>query len=112
MDPCKEKIFRDYHFYACRRHAWKNGYCKQHHPDTVAERRKKSEERYAKNKENDPLFQLVNLKEEYAILEQRIDKAKEILAMGHTQRERDAYAALTSLACTNIDIKTKGDEKI
>jgi len=35
------------------------------------------------------------LYEEYTVLEQRIEKAKQILAMGHTQRECDAYAALT-----------------
>ncbi|MEN6621445.1 MAG: hypothetical protein ABFD50_07860 [Smithella sp.] len=32
--------------------------------------------------------------DDYAALEHRIEKAKQILAMGHTQRERDAYAAL------------------
>ena len=40
-DKCKETVFRQGgHFRgsACYRNAVKDGYCKQHHPDTVAQR--------------------------------------------------------------------------
>lgn len=35
---CTAQIFRNYHFYPCTRKAWKDGYCKQHHPNTVKAR--------------------------------------------------------------------------
>lgn len=41
--------------YQCQRKAVKDGYCKQHHPDSVAERRKESDERYERQFQNSPL---------------------------------------------------------
>jgi len=35
-----------WHFHQCTRKIWKDGYCKQHHPDTVAARNKKRKEKY------------------------------------------------------------------
>src|SRR5579864_1650947 len=31
----------------CSRKAWRDGYCKQHHPDTVAAKKKASDEKFA-----------------------------------------------------------------
>lgn len=44
---CKEKVWSGWDFYQCSRKIWKDGYCKQHHPDSVKERRRKADERYA-----------------------------------------------------------------
>lgn len=62
-------------------------------------------ERMSKEIENDPeyLREYIELcsgeidcqKEKITALEKRIEKAKRILTMGHNQRERDAFAALT-----------------
>jgi hypothetical protein len=57
---CKEKVFRSNGGWfsiaqPCSRKAWKDGYCKQHHPDTVAERDKAYHERYQQKLAHDPL---------------------------------------------------------
>lgn len=54
---CKELIMSDrvYHLSKCTRKAVKDGFCKQHHPDAVAERRVKSDALYeAKKKVSAP----------------------------------------------------------
>jgi len=37
-EQCKEQMFKDWHFHQCSRKAVKDGYCKQHHPDSVKAR--------------------------------------------------------------------------
>lgn len=50
-EKCKAKVFTNWHHYPCSRNAWKDGYCKQHHP---AEIKKKNEARDRKwREEND-----------------------------------------------------------
>lgn len=46
-ERCKEMIFGDFHHRQCSRNAWKDGYCKQHHPDSIKEQIRKSEKRWA-----------------------------------------------------------------
>lgn len=49
-EQCKEMIWKDFHNYQCSRKPWRDGYCKQHHPDTVEQRKAESMERWqAKN---------------------------------------------------------------
>jgi hypothetical protein len=36
---CKALVWGEQRFRSCSRQAWKDGWCKQHHPDTVAKRR-------------------------------------------------------------------------
>ena len=57
---CKEQVHNNYSvtFHRCLFKAWKDGYCKKHHPDSVAERQKKSEDAYKKRLENSPYKQL------------------------------------------------------
>lgn len=50
-ERCKESVYpsdRDGSFYPhqCERKAWKDGYCKQHHPDSVKERNEKARQRH------------------------------------------------------------------
>jgi hypothetical protein len=47
---CKEVV----HFHQCSRKIWKDGYCKQHHPDSISERHRKSNERYEAAQEKSP----------------------------------------------------------
>ena len=51
---CKERVWKGFHTYRCARTAKKDGYCKQHHPDAVAERKAKSERLYEENLRNSP----------------------------------------------------------
>ena len=39
---CKAKVWGGWRHYQCTRNIWKDGYCKQHHPDTVEEKEKQS----------------------------------------------------------------------
>jgi septal ring factor EnvC (AmiA/AmiB activator) len=48
-DRCKQRVpdgGRSVGFHRCSFKAWKDGYCKKHHPDTVKKRRAKSDTKY------------------------------------------------------------------
>ncbi len=49
-DNCKEKIYRPsmWRSVPCSRKAVKDGFCKQHHPDSIKEREEKSKKEYDK----------------------------------------------------------------
>lgn len=50
LDPtlCKKMVYASgmWHSYQYTRKIWKDEYCKQHHPETVAERNKKADEKW------------------------------------------------------------------
>lgn len=69
---CKQTVWDDFQDYQCSRKAWKDGYCKQHHPDIVAEKRRRSMERHNEKRKNDPLYQL-------ALARKRLDSGREYL---------------------------------
>lgn len=75
---CKQKVtsMNGWHTYGCQRSAWKDGFCKQHHPDTVAERRKKSDARWEKKQENSPWALLAKANERIQQLEKEIADLK------------------------------------
>jgi len=62
-------------FRQCLRKPWKDGWCKQHHPDTVAERRKRQDRMAQQRLENSPIMRLVKARREIEGLQARIDKA-------------------------------------
>jgi len=45
-ERCKERVFSGWNNYQCSRKPVKDGYCKQHHPDTIKARKEKSEQKY------------------------------------------------------------------
>ena len=57
----------------CKKRAWKDGFCKIHHPDNVNARRQKSEERYKEQWEQSPLAQLRRALDRIHELETAID---------------------------------------
>ncbi|MFA5387837.1 MAG: hypothetical protein WC322_05665 [Candidatus Paceibacterota bacterium] len=66
-ERCKEYVpdgGRCVTFHQCYRRAVRDGYCKQHHPEAVAERARKSDELYRKKWENDPISRLIRAKKE------------------------------------------------
>lgn len=81
VDPerCKASVpfgGRRVDFHQCTRKPWKDGWCKQHHPDSVAERRAQSKSRWkqrqAQRLANSPLTHLRKAREEIAQLKARI----------------------------------------
>lgn len=73
MDPirCKERVWSEgmARSHQCNRKAVKDGYCKQHHPDSVKARQEASEARYREQVAKNPYVQLTNLKDKYDKLE-------------------------------------------
>ena len=83
MDPkkCKETVYPKeqwgiFHGYQCTRNIWRDGYCRQHHPDTKTARdearRKAWDEKWEQRKANDPNRKLAEAQEEIVKLKARI----------------------------------------
>lgn len=47
---CKEKVWRKWNFFTCKRKAKRDGYCVFHHPDSVEKRKNKQRERWAEER--------------------------------------------------------------
>ena len=76
---CIERIFPNGRWpqpYQCNRKIWKDGFCKQHHPDTVAERDRKSTERYEAKKKQSAWYRLDEALKRIAELEKEIAELK------------------------------------
>lgn len=56
-ERCKEQVWQNGCFRTsrCSRYAVKDGYCKQHHPDSVKARREESERKHQERQANSPL---------------------------------------------------------
>jgi hypothetical protein len=70
-ENCKAEVYdplRWKHF-GCRRKASKDGFCKQHHPDSVAERQRKRDEKYELEQQKSPWATIEKLKNRIAELE-------------------------------------------
>jgi hypothetical protein len=57
-ERCKDSVWDGWTRRRCSRKAWKDGYCKQHHPDSVKRRREESERRYEERWRQNPVNQL------------------------------------------------------
>lgn len=68
MPGCSHKVWEGFHGHPCRRNAWKDGYCKQHHPDTVKARREESEKAYEEKQKKSPWYLLQKANERIAYL--------------------------------------------
>jgi hypothetical protein len=92
-DQCIEKVFPSGMNFPramqCSRAAKKDGFCLQHHPDAVAERRRKADERYKAQQEKSP----------WRRIERMAAVNQELIAVN-----KDLYAALETLwdACDGI----------
>ena len=78
---CKEKVrgegrFGAFGYHQCSRNVRKDGFCFQHHPDTVKERQKKATERWNERETNSSWNQLRLAKEKIIELENEIKKIK------------------------------------
>ena len=80
---CKEMGISDgsrsMRYHQCYNKPWKDGYCKIHHPDTVAARRKKSDEQYAIKQKQSPWYLLSEAQKRIAELELGIKKLNKII---------------------------------
>jgi hypothetical protein len=74
---CKERVYGDWgRSHQCSRKAVKDGYCKQHHPDTVKARREKSEARAAEKEKQSLWYRLKIAQQRITELEAEVKKLK------------------------------------
>jgi len=77
MEQCKEMMMRNYELYRCQNKAWKDGYCKRHHPDAKAVREKASNERWKEKRRQSPEYRLSVALKRIVALENRIAELEE-----------------------------------
>ena len=80
-DPakCKEKVWDGWNSRQCSRSVWRDGYCKQHHPDEVKKRRDAAMERYEEKLKKSPYVRLADAKERIAELESEVKSLRQQL---------------------------------
>lgn len=88
-DRCKETVYPNerwgsFHPHACHRNAWRDGYCKQHHPDTVKARNAAAEKRFEEKQKRQPWYLLKEAQKRIAQLEAEI---AELRRAGATTQE-------------------------
>ena len=73
---CKAQIWVNFQSYRCSRKPWKDGYCKQHHPDNVKKRQEESRARYEEKIKNSLPYKLEQANKRIEELEKEIQKLK------------------------------------
>ena len=58
---CKQAVWHEFNWGMCMRGSVKDGYCNQHHPDTVKKREQEKEERYRVKQEASPYKKIAKL---------------------------------------------------
>jgi len=73
-DRCKASVYHAtiWESHQCSRKPWKDGWCKQHHPDTIAERERIRDLRYKQKRANGPWERLARAQKEIEQLKARI----------------------------------------
>ena len=84
MLPIKEGFCQQYIFRGiwarrtqCYRKIWKDGYCQQHHPETVKKREAEKDARWEKKMENSTYRVIERLQNRIKELEAEVNKLKE-----------------------------------
>ena len=75
-ERCKELVpgVGGWHRNQCSRKPWKDGYCKQHHPDSVKKRQEKAERLYQEKRAKSPWVLLGKANEKIKRLEAKIKR--------------------------------------
>lgn len=94
MSRCKEMVSTPGVWsksHQCSRKEWRDGWCKQHHPDSVDARRKLAEERYKQQQENSPWRRLQKKDMEIEQLKSELSALREA-AHDAVEFSRDYFA--------------------
>ncbi len=80
MKKCKEQVMRGWHLGQCSRNPVRDGYCKQHHPDSVAAREKLQTDKFEqKQKRRHALYiHIKELEAKLEIAQTKIDAVSDI----------------------------------
>ncbi len=99
---CKKTVYPNdrwgaFHGHQCHRKVWKDGFCKQHHPDTEEAHQEAKEKKWEKEREerkrNDPYLLLRKANERIEELEAENTELKRKLAV--TEAEVRSYSHIT-----------------
>jgi len=82
IEKCKEKVYNKdgawgYKRRQCSRNAWKDGYCKIHHSESVIKRQLASEKRWEEKKRKESWYLLIKANDRIKELELEIKMLKE-----------------------------------
>ena len=103
MSRCKEQVMRGYHMGTCARNATKDGYCKQHHPDSIAERDRLREEADAIKQHN-------SIYSRFARLHEKHNELKATLAEIAKLPDEWRKDCAVSLGLVKMAVELKADE--
>ena len=79
-ERCKASVWKGYFANnRCARKAWKDGYCKQHHPDSIKKRREESRRKFDEKQKQSPWYKLKMATERIAELEAQNKRLLEAL---------------------------------
>ena len=113
-DRCKESVPNDHSvtFRRCSFKAWKDGYCKIHHPESVAARSKKSEERYQAQRAKSPYVLLQKSNELVEQLERENEALRKDAERYRWLREFGARARIYVPANRGTEMEIATAEKL
>lgn len=100
-DRCQKRVYdhTGFHSVRCSRKAVKDGFCKQHHPDTVKARQERSDKAWREKFNNSPEMKLKRALEENEKLRAELETAKGGILMKDTalealQKEIDHFRSI------------------
>ena len=67
-ERCKKQVWHTWHSRRCTRKAWKDGFCKQHHPETVAARNEAQRQKWNDQVRNSPEGKLATAERDLDLL--------------------------------------------
>jgi len=73
MNKCKQQVMHGYHMVQCQRNEVTDGFCRQHHPDSVAERDRVRKIAWETKQANSIYARYASLKDRIAELEAQVD---------------------------------------
>ena len=76
MNKCKQQVMHGYHMVQCQRNEVTDGFCRQHHPDSVAERDRVRKIAWETKQANSIYARYASLKDRIAELEAQLDKVR------------------------------------
>lgn len=103
-EQCKEKIFDGWRHRRCARKASRDGYCKQHHPESVKLRREAANARYEERMKRSPQVQLHEAQKRVIELEMEVSTLE--LALGMACHE------IGELSCEPADYKRRANKEL
>lgn len=79
QEKCKHIVSQGWCSHPCGKNVWKDGYCKRHHPETVAARHAKSLAHYEEKKKQAAWYKLIQANKRIEELEGKVKAMAEWL---------------------------------